>query len=123
LYRSESRDGGRTWSEGKETQFRNPNSAADFIKLANGHLLLVFNDNNQGARRPLTVAISTDNDKSYPFRRDIVDDPRDEFAYPSAIQTRDGKIHIVFTSRERTVVNRVVFDEDSILKHRSPNHE
>ncbi len=116
LYRSESRDGGRTWGPGTETEFRNPNSAADFIKLANGHLLLVYNDNNEGERRPLTVAISTDNDKSYPFRRDIVDDKADEFAYPSAIQTQDGKIHVVYTSRERTQVNHAVFDEAAILK-------
>lgn len=115
LYRSESRDGGRTWSAGKETEFRNPNSAADFIKLANGHLLLVYNDNNEGNRNPLTVAISTDNDKSYPHRRDVVNTPDDEQGYPSAIQTQDGKIHIVYTSAERTVVNRVVFDESAIL--------
>ncbi len=115
LYRSESRNGGRTWTAGKETEFRNPNSAADFIKLANGHLLLVFNDNNEGERRPLTVAISTDNDKSYPHRRNIVNVPGDESGYPSAIQTQDGRIHVVYTSAERTVVNHVSFDESAIL--------
>ncbi|MGD9720914.1 MAG: exo-alpha-sialidase [Pirellulales bacterium] len=116
LYRSESRDGGRTWSPGKETEFRNPNSAADFIKLKNGHLLLVFNDNNEGERMPLTVAISTDNDQSYPYRRDVVTKPGDDAAYPSAIQTQDGKVHVVYTSDERTVINRVMFDEEAILK-------
>jgi predicted neuraminidase len=117
LYRSESRDGGRTWSPGKRTQFRNPNSAADFIKLKNGHLLLVFNDNNQGDRNPLTVAISADNDKSYPHRRNIVDTPDDEQAYPSAIQTPDGKIHVVYTSQRRSVINHASFDESAILNH------
>ena len=116
LYRSESRDGGRTWSPGKETEFPNPNSAADFIKLQNGHLLLVFNDNNQGERMPLTVAISTDHDKSYPHRRNIVNIRGDTAAYPSAIQTTDGKIHIVYTSSERTVINHAVFEESAILK-------
>ncbi len=119
LYRSESRDGGHTWSPGKETQFRNPNSAADFIKLANGHLLLVFNDNNQGKRMPLTVAISTDEDKTYPHRRDIVDKPGDTAAYPCAIQSRDGKIHVVYTSGNRTIINHAVFDEDAILEPKS----
>ena len=75
LYRSESRDGGRTWGPGTETQFPNPNSAVDFIKLRNGHLLLVYNDTNVDDRMPLTVAISTDNDKTYPHRRDIVNKP------------------------------------------------
>ncbi len=115
LYRSESKDGGYTWSEGKETQFPNPNSAADFIRLANGHLLLVFNDNNEGERMPLTVAISTDNDVSYPFRRNIVEKPGDTAAYPSAIQTQDGKIHVVYTSGERTIIQHAVFEESAIL--------
>lgn len=117
LYRSESRDGGWTWSRGERTQFPNPNSAADFIKLRNGHLLLVYNDNNQGKRMPLTAAISTDNDKSYPYRRDILNKPGDTAAYPSAIQTQDGKIHVVYTSSGRTVINHAVFQERDILKY------
>jgi len=117
LYRSESRDGGYTWSKGERTQFRNPNSAADFIKLNNGHLLLVYNDNNQGKRMPLTVAISVDNDKTYPYRRDIVNKPGDTAAYPSAIQTQDGKIHVVYTSGNRTIIDHAIFDESAILEN------
>ena len=116
LYRSESRDGGRTWGPGRETEFPNPNSAADFIKLRNGHLLLVFNDNNQGERMPLTVAISADNDRTYPHRRDIVDRPGDTAAYPSVIQTQDGKIHVVYTSGERTIIQHATFNESAILR-------
>ncbi len=118
VLRSESRDGGRTWSEGKNTEFPNPNSAVDFIKLQNGHLLLVNNDTNVDDRMPLTVAISTDNDKTYPHVRDIVNKPGDTAAYPVAIQTRDGKIHVVYTSQDRQVVNRAVFEESAILGHK-----
>ncbi|QDU82238.1 hypothetical protein Pla110_39930 [Polystyrenella longa] len=114
-FRSESRDGGYTWSPAKRTEFKNPNSAVDFIKLKNGHLMLVFNDNNEGHRMPLTIAISTDNDKSYPYRRHIVNIPGDSAAYPTAIQTKDGKIHIVYTSRRRTQINHLVFDESAVL--------
>jgi predicted neuraminidase len=117
VIRSESRDGGHTWSKGVDSQFPNPNSAVDFIKLNSGHLLLVYNDTNVGDRMPLTAAISTDNDKSYPHRRDIVNQPGDTAAYPVAIQTRDGKIHVVYTSQERQVVNRAVFKESAILGH------
>ena len=117
VIRSESHDGGRTWSKGKNSQFRNPNSAVDFIKLKNGHLLLVYNDNNLGQRMPLTIAISTDNDKSYPHRRNIVNKPGDTAAYPVAIQSKDGKIHIVYTSDNRKTVNHAVFDESAILGH------
>jgi len=118
VIRSESRDGGHTWSKGANTEFPNPNSAVDFIKLQNGHLLLVNNDNNTGDRMPLTVAISTDNDKTYPHRRHVVNKPGDTAAYPVAIQSRDGKIHIVYTSEERQVVNRAVFEESTILGHK-----
>lgn len=117
VVRSESRDGGATWSEGKNSEFPNPNSAVDFIKLANGHLLLVNNHTNTGDRMPLTVAISTDNDETYPHRRHIVNIPGDTAAYPVAIQTRDGKIHVVYTSQERQVVNQAIFDEAAILGH------
>jgi predicted neuraminidase len=115
LVRSESHDGGYTWSDGTDSQFPNPNAAADFIKLANGHLLLVYNDNDQGERMPLTVAISTDSDKTYPYRRNIVNKPGDSAAYPIAIQTQDGKIHVMYTSERRTVINHAIFDESAIL--------
>lgn len=114
MVRTESHDGGMTWSPGEETDFQNPNAAVDFIKLQNGHLLLVFND-NMNDRTPLTVAISTDNDKSYPHRKNIMEGAG-PFAYPYAIQTQDGKIHIIFTSNERTAIYHAVFEEDFILK-------
>jgi len=112
MVRAESHDGGKTWSDASETSFPNPNAAIDFIKLQNGHLLLVYND-SMTERTPLTVAISTDGDKTYPCKRDIAAGPFD-YAYPYAIQTRDGKIHVVYTSHERTQVNHAVFDESAI---------
>ena len=33
IVRTESRDGGRTWSDGRDSPFPNPNAAVDFIKL------------------------------------------------------------------------------------------
>jgi predicted neuraminidase len=118
VIRSESHDGGHSWSTGTDSDFPNPNSAVDFIKLQNGHLLLLNNHTNVGDRMPLTAYISTDNDLSYPHRRHIVNVPGDTAAYPVAIQTRDGKIHVVYTSQERQVVNRAVFDERAILEHK-----
>ncbi len=113
VVRSESHDGGQTWSEGVNSAFPNPNAAIDLLKLRNGHLLLVYND-SMADRTPLTAAISTDADKSYAARRNIVSGAGD-FGYPYAIQTRDDKIHLVYTSDERTVVNHAVFDEAAML--------
>ena len=114
IVRSESHDGGNTWSPGADTNMPNPNAAVDFLKLQNGHLLLVFND-SMVSRTPLTVVVSTDGGKTYPIRRNIAEG-KNEFAYPYAIQTRDGKIHIVFTSEHRTVINQSVFDESAIAE-------
>jgi predicted neuraminidase len=115
LIRAESHDGGWTWSEGIDSQFPNPNAAVDFKKLQNGHLILAYND-SMNERNPLTVAISTDGDKTYPYKRNILDLPGGDFGYPAIIQTKDGKIHLMFTSDDRTVINHVVFEEGDILR-------
>ncbi|GAC1464607.1 MAG: exo-alpha-sialidase [Isosphaeraceae bacterium] len=109
LVRAESSDGGRTWTEGKDSAFPNPNAAVDFLKLRSEHLLLVYN-HSMTARTPLTVALSSDADRTYPLRRNLVEGPGD-FAYPIALQARDGTIHVVYTSERRSVVNHAVFDE------------
>ena len=114
LVRSQSTDGGRTWTPGKEPQFPNPNSAVDFLRLASGHLLLVYND-NMNDRTPLTAAVSLDGDQTYAHRRNIAEGPG-PFAYPTAIQAQDGQIHVIFTSHDRTVINEAVFDEAWVLE-------
>jgi predicted neuraminidase len=113
IIRSESHDGGRTWGAGQETKFPNPNAAIDLLRLANGHLVLVYNDSKE-RRTPLTVAVSTDGDRSYPHRRNVAEGPSD-FAYPYAIQTRDGKIHVIYTTERRSVIMHAMFEEAAIL--------
>ncbi len=114
MVRMESKDGGKTWSEGTETKVPNCNSAVDCIKLQNGHLLLVYND-SMNHRTPLTVAVSTDNDQSWPHKKNI-ETGNDDYAYPYAIQTKDGKIHIIYTTEIRTVIMHAVLDEEDILQ-------
>lgn len=110
IVRSTSRDGGRTWAPGVDSPLPNPNAAVDLLRLASGRLLLVYNDSMTG-RSPLTVALSPDGGRTWPDRRNLREGPGD-FAYPSALQARDGRVHVVFTSEGRTVVNHAVFDED-----------
>ena len=117
IIRAESHDGGKTWSKGVPSQFKNPNAAIAFIKLANGHLVLVYND-SISARNPLTVSISTDSDKTWPFKRNIAEaDETQTFAYPVAIQSKDGKIHVVCTTDVRKTILHFTFDEEAILSH------
>ncbi len=113
IVRSESRDGGLTWSEGKDSSFPNPNAAVDFLKLRSGRLLLVYN-HSMNRRTPLSVALSFDQDRTYPVRRNLREGDND-YAYPIAFQTRDGRIHVVFTSDRRSVVNQAVFDEGWVI--------
>jgi predicted neuraminidase len=113
IVRSESHDGGRTWSEGKDSHFPNPNAAVELLKLRSGRLLLIFND-SMDRRTPLTSALSFDQDRTWPVRRNLREGNND-FAYPSAFQARDGRIHLVFTSDRRTVINHAVFDEDWVI--------
>jgi predicted neuraminidase len=114
MVRAESRDGGHTWSAGEETEFPNPNAAVDFLRLQSGHLLLLFND-SVSERTPLTAALSTDGARTYPHRRPLIEGPGD-YAYPYAIQTEDGKIHLVFTSDERTTIYHATFTEADLSR-------
>jgi predicted neuraminidase len=110
VIRSTSRDGGRTWEPGVDSSFPNPNAAVELIRLRSGSLLLVHNP-SMNARTPLTVALSEDEGKTWPYRRNVAEGAGD-FAYPSAFQAGDGSVHLVFTSHGRTVVNHAVFGED-----------
>ncbi len=112
--RAESHDGGHTWTKAENSPFPNPNSAVDLIKLRNGHLFLIYNDTNIGDRMPLTVAVSTDSGKTWPYKRNIVNIPGDTAAYPYIIETADGRIHGVYTSEERTVINYFQMDESDV---------
>jgi predicted neuraminidase len=116
LIRSESRDGGHTWSKGTNSSFPNPNSAVDFIKLRSGRLLLVYN-HNMNDRTPLTAALSSDNGKTFSHRMNIAEG-KDSFAYPTIVQTKDGRIHVIFSSQGRSQINHAIFDENDLLsKH------
>ncbi len=101
LWRAESRDNGRTWSAPVETPLPNPNSACDMVRLANGHLVLVFN-NSEHDRTPLTVALSTDEGRTWPWRRDL-ETGAGEFSYPAVIQARDGLLHVTYTWQRRSI--------------------
>ncbi|MCA9041716.1 MAG: exo-alpha-sialidase [Planctomycetaceae bacterium] len=117
VVKTESHDGGHTWTPGEDTIYPNPNSAVDLIKLENGHLMFVYNNSFEGRRMPLVVRVSTDNGKTWPHSRIVVNKPEDSAAYPYFIQGKDGKIHLVYTSERRTVVNHMTFEESDILGH------
>lgn len=113
IVKTESFDGGLTWTPGEDTEFVNPNSAVDLLLLRNGHLLLFYN-NSPAERSPLSVAISMDKGKTWSIKRDLVRG-KDAYAYPYAIELQDGRIALVFTSHERTQINLAIFEEEKLL--------
>ncbi len=114
IVQAESTDGGITWSEGRNSQFPNPNAAIDLLKLTSGNLLLIFND-SMFDRTPLTLALSKDGGRSWPVRRNLAEG-RFDYAYPYVIQGKDGTIHVVYTCNGRTVVNHAAFREEWLEK-------
>lgn len=113
LWKSTSSDDGKTWTAPVETDLPNPNSACDMVRLANGHLVLVFNDSTKD-RTPLTVALSTDEGRTWPRKRNL-ETGTGEFSYPAVIQTRDGLTHVTYTYLRKSI-KHAAFNEAWIGK-------
>ncbi len=143
IYKSTSSDG-CSWTAPAPTQLPNNNSSVQAALLGNGHLVLAFNNSSASTsggkaqaapRKPLSVALSEDGGKTWPWIRDIetgdaaitgtVGDPLDkkehikgsaaydEYSYPTLVQGTDGDIHLAFTYR-REGIKYVRFSEDWI---------
>ena len=121
IVRAESTDAGETWSKGVDTQYYNPNSAVDLIKLKSGNLLLAYNP-HMSERDPLTLALSTDGGKTFPHQVDVAEGGTRDFAYPCLVQTADEKIHLTYTSKQRSTVNHAVLEEKDVRKARYVQH-
>lgn len=113
IVRAESSDLGRTWSEGVDSEFPNPNAAIEFIRLASGRWMLIYNP-SMTDRTPLRIALSEDEGKTYSLRRDVATGDND-FAYPFAVQDAAGRIHLAFTSDHRGVINYASFTEEELF--------
>lgn len=111
---AESRDAGLTWTPGRELEnlFPNPNAAVDLLPLSNGHLLLIYN-HAKGSRTPLSLALSKDKGKTWQTGLDIGTAAQD-YAYPYAIEATGGRIQLIYTTRGRTEIHRMVFREEDI---------
>lgn len=113
-----SADGGKTWSPTTETALRNPGSGISMVQLANGHLVLVFNDSTTD-RTPLSLVRSTDEGRTWGQPMHLESNPG-EYSYPCVIQTADGRIHVTYTFRRYTI-KHVELNEDWIVQLERPN--
>jgi predicted neuraminidase len=100
LHQSESFDRGETWSSVTDSDQPNPGSGAEVIRLRNGHWVLIGNDTERG-RHSLAVQISTDEGKTWKWKRHLEQDPpgpeAGSYSYPSMIQARDGTLHASYS--------------------------
>jgi predicted neuraminidase len=89
-------DDGLTWGPVTATQFPNPGSGLDAVRLASGDWLLIYNDLASGRNR-LAASLSDDEGKSWKWTRHLEDEPAGSFHYPTVVQAKDGTIHAVYT--------------------------
>jgi predicted neuraminidase/peroxiredoxin len=115
---AESRDSGVTWSTPAATKLNNPNAGISMCRLKNGHLLLVFNDQDD-SRSPLHIARSTDEGRTWSEPL-IVETNPGEYSYPSIFQAPDGKIHLIYTFR-RYSIKHVEMNEDWLTQMERPD--
>lgn len=93
---SESVDQGLTWGDVGISSLPNPGSGLDAVRLQNGHWVLVCNDTTDGRNR-LTVLLSLDEGRTWARSRALEDQPEGSFHYPAVMQSRDGRIHVVYS--------------------------
>lgn len=101
--RSDSEDGGKTWSPLYKTALPNNNSGIDVLKLDDGRLLLIYNPvgKNWGSRTPLTLAASGDNGETWQMIAHV-ETELGEYSYPAIVKTSKG-VAISYTWRRQRV--------------------
>ncbi|WP_092888833.1 sialidase family protein [Roseicitreum antarcticum] len=147
VHRSESHDGGRSWSAPVPTDVPNNNSSIGVVRLDNGLLAMVCNpmsaaqstarrqslydelegddtrpDATDGCapiwgveRGPLSLCLSADGGRSFPFRHIVEDSPgtcltndsldgnNKELSYPMILPRADGGLEVAYTLYRRAI--------------------
>lgn len=96
LWRSESRDAGRSWTEAVRTCIPNPGNKPKLIPMPDGRIALIHTPNPVPGfhnRHPLSLWISDDDLASFRDKRVVTDFPGN-YCYPDGF-AEDG--HILFT--------------------------
>ncbi len=97
LWRTDSHDRGRTWSEPVRTDIPNPGSKVRLWRLDDGRIALMHNPNPQiNQRNPLSLWISHDDLRTWGYKRDFCTFPG-RLSYPDGVVDADGgRLHVVF---------------------------
>jgi predicted neuraminidase len=111
ICRSESKDGGKTFTPAQETELENPSAGIDCVKTRSGDVFLIYNP-VATARTPISLARSTDDGKTWKRVADLETEPG-EYSYPAIIESAKGILEITYTWR-RTHIKHVSFDPGNV---------
>jgi predicted neuraminidase len=111
--RSESKDGGETFSPAEETTLLNPSAGVDAVETKEGDVFLIHNPTLL-LRTPISLARSTDDGKTWKQVADLETEPG-EFSYPAMIQASTGSLEITYTWK-RTHIKHVSLDPKKYRK-------
>jgi alpha-L-rhamnosidase len=109
LATSYSSDGGQTWTPVTLSAVENNQSGTDAVTLSDGRHALIYNNfatlplTKKGPRTPLSVALSSDDGRTWQHWLTLEDSPMGEYSYPAIIQGRDGSLHCVYTWRRQRI--------------------
>jgi predicted neuraminidase len=110
LYVAESRDGGKTWPEfASITSIPNPGSKATLYALGGDAVALLHNPNGKH-RSPLSLWISFDGMKTWPYQRvlqaESCDGPEGRINYPDGFVSADKQwLHFAFDDNRHRAVH------------------
>jgi len=103
-----SSDKGETWTPLTLTSLPNNNSGTDAVTLMDGRQVVVYNavrtskGEKKAPRTPLNIAVSNDG-IHWNMKLVLEDSPNSQYSYPSIIQGKDGRIHVVYTWRRQRI--------------------
>lgn len=104
IYRSESADGGESWTPAVPTVLLNNNSGIDLTETADGKIALLCNPvaEDWGKRSPISLFVSADHGETFERILDIECADDGELSYPAVIA--DGeKIRFTYTWKRKRI--------------------
>lgn len=110
LYYAESKDGGKTWPEfAAKTDIPNPGSKATLYPLG-GDTVAILHNPNPKHRSPLSLWISFDGMKTWPYQRvlvpESVDGPKGKINYPDGFVSKDRQwLHFAYDDNRHRAVH------------------
>ncbi|MDE3105466.1 MAG: exo-alpha-sialidase [Acidobacteriota bacterium] len=97
---ADSEDDGQSWTQAHYLDLPNPNSGIDALRLADGRVVLLFN-NSYDTRTPLVLAVSRDGEHFHIFA--TVEDGPGQYSYPALVQAQNGDLLMTYTYRRETI--------------------